>query len=59
MFYEAFTNSVTLDPEHDLIEGEAKSKPTKQRFEVKKWTAVAFWSWGKYFFRRESPIRVF
>lgn len=20
----------------------------KQRFEVKKWTAVAFWSWGMY-----------
>ncbi|CUM47197.1 unnamed protein product [Debaryomyces tyrocola] len=24
---------------------ESKSKSSKQKFEVKKWTAVAFWSW--------------
>lgn len=24
------------------------SKTNKPRFEVKKWTAVAFWSWGMY-----------
>lgn len=25
------------------------STTSKQKFEVKKWTAVAFWSWGMYF----------
>lgn len=24
------------------------SKTSKPKFEVKKWTAVAFWSWGMY-----------
>lgn len=35
------------DTENEQVE--TKQKPNKQRFEVKKWTAVAFWSWGKYF----------
>lgn len=37
------TNS--LVPEVEQPEPEHKPK---QRFEVKKWTAVAFWSWGMY-----------
>lgn len=27
-------------------EEEEEEKKVKQRFEVKKWTAVAFWLWG-------------
>lgn len=35
------------NPDH---EEEDEEKKVKQRFEVKKWTAVAFWLWGTYYF---------
>lgn len=37
------------DGEKPASSGEKKSKPTKKRFEIRKWSAVAFWSWGKLF----------
>lgn len=42
---ELLTNS--LDSEQQKVEETTKPK-SKQKFEVKKWTAVAFWSWGMY-----------
>lgn len=46
--YDGLRHQRTVtNPDH---EEEDEEKKVKQRFEVKKWTAVAFWLWGMYQF---------
>lgn len=39
----------TSKTDADAVAPGTKPKTLKNKFELKKWTAVAFWSWGMYF----------
>ncbi|KAK6461700.1 Skp1 Cullin-F-box ubiquitin protein ligase subunit [Scheffersomyces coipomensis] len=45
MDIDSEADALTTQQQNQIVDGGATTKGPKAKFEVKKWTAVAFWSW--------------